>query len=167
MKYVFTILIFLITFNNYSLAEMKLEVSKNEFEGTTNNFLMSDFVNPNIPLSFPYDKSQSALILQCKGSIPYVYFDEVNLVGGAIGDGYYTYTIRIKANEKFYEVMATQDYGSNRVVFNFLPNDKETVTNLMKENDEVWIQFNHYQDGKRFYRYNTKGTLNLFNTHCN
>ena len=160
------ILSFVVFFNNYSFAEMKLEVSKNEFEGTTNNFLMSDFINPNTPLSFPYDKSQSALILQCKGSIPYVYFDEVNLVGGETGDGYDTYTIKLKAKEKFYEVMATQDFGSNKVAFNFLPTDKDTVTTLMKENDEVWIQFNHYQDGKRFYKYDTRGTLDLFSKHC-
>ena len=47
-----------------------------------------------------------------------------------------------------------------------LSSDKETITKLMRLYDEIWIQFNHFQDGNRFYKYNTKGFSELFDTNC-
>ena len=33
-------------------------------------------------------------------------------------------------------------------------------------NYELWIQFNHYQDGERFYKYDTRGFTELFEKNC-
>ena len=62
--------------------------------------------------------------------------------------------------------MATQDFGDKFISFDMLSSDKETITKLMRLYDEIWIQFNHFQDGNRFYKYNTKGFSELFDTNC-
>ena len=62
--------------------------------------------------------------------------------------------------------MASQEHGASFIFFNMLDSDKKTVTRLMRQNDEIWIQFNHFQDGNRFYKYNTKGFSELFDTNC-
>ena len=91
---------------------------------------------------------------------------KVNLTDGNIGDGYTSYTLEVKAGQNFYKVMATQDFGETFINFDMLPSDRKTITKLMRENDEIWIEFNHYQDGPRFYKYDTRGFSKLFQTHC-
>ena len=93
-------------------------------------------------------------------------FNEVNLTDGNIGDGYTSYTLEVKAGQNFHKVMATQDFGETFINFDMLPSDRKTITKLMRENDEIWIEFNHYQDGPRFYKYDTRGFSKLFQTHC-
>ena len=156
-KFYLLFLILFIFFNKNTFAEMKVSISKDEFKGTTSKYLKSDPVSPNTPLSFPFDKSQATLILLCP-SQPYVYFNKVLLK-----EYPENFEVEFKANEKFLKAYMYQDDN----FIKFFNGGSEAVINLMKENDEVWIQFNHYKDGERFYKFNTKGTLDLFNKHCN
>ena len=67
----------------------------------------------------------------------------------------------LKRNRK-----SIEDFGESFINFDMLPSDRKTITILMRENDEIWIEFNHYQDGPRFYKYDTRGFSKLFQTHC-
>ena len=170
MKNVLTkfLLIFILSVSN-SYSQMTHNVSKDEFKGTTSHFIKTISVRPNLPLSFPYEKTKSKLIVGCTVNShywAYVYFNNVNLVDGNIGDGYYSYTLEIKAKDGFHKVMATQKHGASSIFFNMLSSDKKKVTWLMRQNDEIWIQFNHYKDGKRFYKYDTRGFAELFDKNC-
>ena len=73
----------------------------------------------------------------------HLVFNKVNLTDGNIGDGYTSYTLEVKAGQNFYKVMATQDFGETFINFDMLPSDRKTITKLMRENDEIWIEFNH------------------------
>ena len=166
------LIIFLVTgifFSNYSYSEMSHSVSKDEFKGTTSHYIMTDLVSPNVSLSFPYEDTKSSLVVGCKENShywAYVYFNEVNLTDGKINDGYTLYTLEIKAGGGFHKVFATQDFGEKFIEFNMTDSDKKKVTNLMRDYDEIWIQFNHYQDGLRFYKYDTSGFSKLFDANC-
>ena len=156
-------------FNSYSISEMNYTVSKDEFEGTTSHYIKSDSAYPNKPLSFPYNDTVSKLIVGCEVDSHYwiyVYFNKLNLLGGSIDDGYYRHSIEIKTKDGFHQVYATKDFSKNFVDFDFIPQDKKTLKELMEKNDELWIQFNHYQDGERFYKYDTRGFTELFEKNC-
>ena len=168
-KIILKIITFYFLLNSYSLSEMNYTVSKDEFEGTTSHYIKSDSAYPNKPLSFPYKDTVSKLIVGCEVDSHYwvyVYFNKLNLLGGSIDDGYYRYSIKIKTKDGFHQVNATKDFSKNFVNFDFLPSDKKTLKELMEKNDELWIQFNHYQDGERFYKYDTRGFTELFKKNC-
>ena len=168
MKKILSILFFIILLTNNSNSEMSHSVSKDEFKGTTSHYIMTDSVKPNIPLSFPYENTKSTLIVGCQNNNywAYIHFTEVNLTDGKINDGYTLFTLEVKAGGVFHNIFTTQDFGSNKLHFNMTGSDKKKITNLMRNNDEIWIQFNHYQDGNRFYKYNTKGFSKLFDENC-
>ena len=169
MKKIIIVTIIYFILNSHSFSEMKHSVSKDEFKGTTSHYIMSNTAYPNKPLSFPYKDTESNLVVGCKVDSHYwvyVYFNKLNLLGGSIGDGYYRHSIEIKTKDGFHQVNATKDFSKNFVDFDFIPQDKKTVKKLMEENDELWIQFNHYQDGERFYKYDTRGFKELFDKNC-
>ena len=169
LKKILSILILSLFVCSSANSQMKHSISKDEFKGTTSHYIMTDSVEPNRPLSFPYQDTRSNLVVGCKENNyywAYVYFNSVNLTDGNIGDGYYSYTLEVKAGESFHKVMATQDFGDKFISFDMLSSDKETITKLMRLYNEIWIQFNHFQDGNRFYKYNTKGFSELFDTNC-
>lgn len=169
MKKIIIVTIIYFILNSHSFSEMKHSVSKDEFKGTTSHYIMSNTAYPNKPMSFPYKDTESYLVVGCKVDSHYwvyVYFNKLNLLGGSIGDGYYRHSIEIKTKDGFHQVYATKDFSKNFVDFDFIPQDKKTVKKLMEENDELWIQFNHYQDGERFYKYDTRGFTELFEKNC-
>ena len=169
MKKIIIVTIIYFILNSHSFSEMKHSVSKDEFKGTTSHYIMSNTAYPNKPLSFPYKDTESNLVVGCKVDSHYwvyVYFNKLNLLGGSIGDGYYRHSIEIKTKDGIQRVNATKDFSKNFVDFDFIPQDKKTVKKLMEENDELWIQFNHYQDGERFYKYDTRGFTELFEKNC-
>ena len=163
------LLLVAILFSTNTFAYMTYSVDKDEFKGKTYHYIMTDLVDPNKPLSFPYDKAQSALVVGCVENdyyYAYIYFTSVNLTDGKINDGYELFTLEVKAGGSFTNIFATQDFGSKTLDFNMTDSDKKKITRLMKSYDEVLIQFNHYQDGLRFYKYDTKGFKELFDKHC-
>lgn len=144
-------------------------VSKDEFKNETYHYIKSNLTSPNKPLSFPYENTKSSLVVGCKEKSHYwvyVVFNEVNLIDGGIGDGYNTYNIEVKAKDEFHNFTVTQKFGSKFLSFNMLKIDKKNMKYLISSNDELWIQFNHYQNGKRFYKYDTKGFQSLFDKNC-
>mgnify|MGYP001169358482 FL=1 len=166
-KVILYIYIFLSIISNAN-SEMSHSISKDEFKGTTSHYIMTELVGPNIPLSFPYDDTKSSLVVGCQNSSywAYVYFTEVNLTNGKINDGYTLFTLEVKAGGSFTNIFATQDFGGKTLDFNMTSSDKKEITKLMRNYDEILIQFNHYQDGKRFYKYDTKGFSKLFDENC-
>ncbi|MDC3025703.1 hypothetical protein OA248_00145 [Candidatus Pelagibacter sp.] len=169
MKKILSIVVLSFIICNNAVTQMKHSISKDEFKGTTNHFIKTDSVEPNKPLSFPYKDTKSELGVGCKTNNyywTYVAFNKVNLNDGEIGDGHYSHKLDIKVGESFHKLVAKQDFGSNVLFFDMWSGDRETMTNLMKLYDEIWIQFNHYQDGYRFYKYDTRGFSNLFDSKC-
>lgn len=169
MKKLLGIVVLTLSFLGSAYSEMSYEVEKDEFTEKTYHYIISNFSKPNKPLKFPYRDSESSLIVVClDGSHhnAYVYFTEVNLTGGKIYDGYKVHKLKIKTGKKIENIWASQDFGNKSLNFNVTISDKKKIINLMKMNDEIMIQFNHYPDGKRFYKYDTKGFSKLFNQHC-
>tara|TARA_B110000967_G_C18485596_1_gene364273 strand:+ start:73 stop:591 length:519 start_codon:yes stop_codon:yes gene_type:complete len=161
-------LFFIILFSSNSNSEMSHSTSENEFKGTKSHYIMTELVGPNKPLSFPYADTLSSLIVGCQDNKywAYIYFNEVNLTDGKTNDGYSLFTLEVKAGGSFTNIFATQNFGAKILDFNMTSSDKKQITSLMRNNDEILIQFNHYQDGKRFYKYDTKGFSKLFDEHC-
>ncbi len=169
MKKLLVILFLSFLFSHNAISQMKYSISKDEFKGNTNHFITTDSVEPNKPLSFPYKDTKSELGVGCKTNNyywTYIAFNKVNLNDGEIGDGHYSYTLDVKVGESFHKVVAKKDFGSNVLFFDMWSGDRETMTKLMRLHDEIWVQFNHYQDGYRFYKYDTKGFSNLFDVNC-
>ena len=168
MKKILSTVLFIVLLTNNSNSEMFHSVSEDEFKGTKSHYIMTDSVKANKPLSFPYEDTQSTLVVGCQNSNywAYINFTEVNLTGGKINDGYTLFTLEVKAGGVFKNIFATQDFGSNTLHFNMTGSDKKEITSSMRNHDEVWILFNHYQDGKRFYKYDTRGFSKLFDENC-
>lgn len=169
MKKLLAIVVMGLILNSNTIADMTHSTDKDEFKGKTYHYIMTDLVNPNKPLSFPYDDTKSSLVVGCVENdyyYAYVYFTSANLTGGKINDGYELFTLEVKAGGSFKNIFATQDFGSKTLDFNMTGSDKKEITSLMRSYDEILIQFNHYQDGKRFYKYDTKGFTKLFDQYC-
>ena len=169
LKKILSILILSLLVCSSAIAQMKYFISKDEFKGTTNHFIETNSVEPNIPLTFPYRDTKSELGIGCRPNNyywAYVNFNKVNLTDGEIGDGNYSYTLDVKVGDSFHKIVAKQDFGSSVLFFDMWSGDKETITKLMRLYDEIWIQFNHFQDGYRFYKYDTRGFSKLFDTNC-
>ena len=168
MKKFLETLFFIILFSSNSNSEMSHSTSEDEFKGAKSHYIMTESVVPNKPLSFPYADTLSSLIVGCQDNKywAYIYFNKVNLTDGKTNDGYSLFTLEVKAGGSFTNIFAIKNFGAKTLDFNMTSSDKKQITSLMRNNDEILIQFNHYQDGKRFYKYDTKGFSKLFDEHC-
>ena len=169
MKKTLSIIVLCLLLSGNAYSEMSYDVDKDEFSGKTYHYIMSNYAKPNKPLSFPYADTESSLIVAClEGGhhFSYIWFNSLNLTGGKTNDGYELHTLEVKAGGSFENIWATQDFGKKTLDFNMTKSDKKRIIELMRMNDEIMIQLNHYQDGKRFYKYDTKGFSKLFDQHC-
>jgi hypothetical protein len=155
MRKILSILFFIILFTNNSNSEMYHSVVVDEFKGTKTNLIKTNLVKANNK-AFPI---KSALIVGCQNTDywAYIFFKEViNLTDGQ------NKLLEVRVGDVFKKISATQNPNSNILNFSIPIN----VRTLMSDHDEVWIQFNHIQLGKIFYKYDTKGFSKLFEENC-
>ena len=84
MKKLLGIVVLGLLLNSNTFADMSHSTDKDEFKGKTYHYIMTDLVKPNKPLSFPYDNTQSSLVVGCVENdyyYAYVYFTSANLTG--------------------------------------------------------------------------------------
>jgi len=138
-------------------------VLDDEFSGTKTNFIVTKAVKANNKALL----IESKLVVGCKNTDywGYIMFSSaINLTDGDydLKNGYTEHLLNVKVGDVFDELYATQDLNSNIIKFNHI----ENIRTLMSDHDEVWIQFNHINLGKIFYKYDTKGFSKLFEEKC-
>jgi hypothetical protein len=163
MKKILSIIFFIILFTNNSNSEMYHSVLDDEFSGTKTNFINTKSVKANNKALL----IESKLVVGCKNTDywGYIMFSSaINLTDGDYDfkDGYTKHLLDVKVGDVFDRLYATQDLNSN--ILKFL--NPENIRTLMSDHDEVWIQFNHINLGKIFYKYDTKGFSKLFEENC-
>ena len=142
--------------------------SKDEFDGKDRKFFFSGEISPNLPLSFPYADSDPFLGVGCQkkdrvdNCWVYMKFKSLNLNGGTIQSEYTSHDVRVKLESgKIDTFTVTNNFGSNTVFFI----NKLKLMNYFMHNYEVLLQFDHYGDGKRFYRIDTRGLYEIMQDH--
>ena len=130
-------------------------IDKDEFDGQQRTSILSKKISPNKPLSFPMENTDPVFVIQCiEKCRMWLYFKEVILTGGVLDDDYEVHYIRIKLDSgKIITLKTTLRYGSKYL--NFASGSR--MNKYMRKNNELLLEFNHYGDGRRFYKLDTKG----------
>ena len=142
------VLFFVVLFASNAVA-WELITSKDDFRGTVSYILVSDRVQPNRPLDFPYNNPDVRLFFDCQRKKFALINTANNLQGGDIQDGYDIYKVDVKMNGKFYTLDLTQEWDSN--AFLLLGHNSTKVLNYATR--EFVIQLDHYSDGLRHYTF--------------
>lgn len=120
---------------------------KDEFEGTVNPYIVSDFATPNRPLSWPNSEPIVYLYFDCQDRSWVLRNSANNLQGGDIEDGYNNYKFRAKLDGgEIFEISVFQSWGSEFFLLRTLGRHLGQANNLT-------IQLNHFGDGPRRYTF--------------
>ena len=154
--------------SGYALANWKVTVEEDDFEEKKSIYLISDDTPPNKKLSFPYDDAKSNLVIGCNGKGSYwiyFYFDAVNLKStGYTSGGESTAKASVKHGKAINGLELYFEVASNYIFIN--SRYKEAMFDRISENETIMVQFDHYSDGKRHYKYNTSNFTEVFNKNC-
>jgi len=151
IKKILLSLIFLTFFNDNSYSlEWKQHTKKDEFKGTSFDYIASEPVKPNTKLEFPYQSMTARMIKYCEHLNKYIVIAfnmNPNLVGGQLDSNLISrHAVDIKLDGKF----DTYDgeIESNSQFFVIKNNDVAKMSN----SKEFMIQFKHYA-GTRHYKF--------------
>lgn len=168
MKKILFIIIFSLFFNGSVFANWNVTIDENEFEEKKSIFLMSDDASPNKKLSFPYEDTISSLVVGCNGKGSYwiyFFFSGVNLkTTGFTDNGNSTASASVKHSKGTNGLELEFEIGSNFIFIN--PRYDEAMFQRISESDSIMVQFDHYSDGKRHYKYNTLNFTETFDKNC-
>ena len=141
--------------------------SEDEFEEKKQIYFYSAKIPPNKSLSFPYKNSDPFVGIGCEKRDKkdwcwiYLKFKALNMLGGDIQDGYMDHNVRVKLQSGEIMNLATSvNTGSNTIHFY---NDLK-INNYLSENTELLIEVNHYGDGKRHYKIDTRGFAEIMDS---
>jgi hypothetical protein len=141
---------------------------KDEFEGTINRFLISSKSFPNKSLDFPYENTNAVIGVGCQSKSYfwiYINFNEVNLVGGEfIDDKSAKYNLRVKHNDTMVSISLKQNFGSKTLFVS--EKYKNQFLEWLEKEDEIMVEFEHYGDGARYYKFKTTGFKTTFKKNC-
>lgn len=158
------LLIFLLLSISFSaFADWTLEVQEDDFEETTNYFIFSDSVEPNKPMSWPYEKAFAYLYFSCETKSISMRTTMSNLMN----DDYYAgderkIYINVKLDGVIYKrVSVYQDFSSDFIHFSRSQTERKLL-----DAKELVIQLNHYGQGQRTYTFNMEGLKPLMVNQC-
>lgn len=141
---------------------------KDEFEGTINRFLISSKSFPNKSLDFPYENTNAVIGVGCQPKSYfwiYINFNEVNLVGGEfIDDKSEKYNLRAKHNDQMVSISLEQQFGSKTLFVS--EKYKNQFLEWLEKEEEIMVEFEHYGDGARYYKFKTTGFKTTFKKNC-
>ena len=157
----------LLSGNAYT-SEWAVTIENNEFEKKKSIYLASDDALPNKKLSFPYEDTSSNLMIGCNGKgyyWIYFFFNKVNLKSdGFTSDGNSTAKASVKYGEKVSGLELYFGTGSNFIMID--SDYKEVMFERISEYSSIMVQFDHFSDGKRYYKYNTLNFTEAYNQNC-
>ena len=163
MKKLLLLLFLLTSFSTF--ADWTLEKKVDDFEETTNYFIVSDIVRPNKPMSFPWNKASAFLHFNCqtKSIDMMTTMDVFNLNNDPIYSGNTTYIdINVKADRVIHRnIIVEHELFSNYISF-----DKGQTERILLNANEVVIQLDHYTQGLRTYSFNMEGLEPLLINQC-
>ena len=144
-------LIFFIFFNHNSYSlEWKQHTKKDEFKGTSFDFITSEPVKPNTELKFPYQSMTARMVKYCNNLNNYLIIQFImnpNLIGGKLdSDLTSRHTVDAKLDGKFYKFDG--EIKTNSSVFLIRNSDVAKLSS----SKEFMIQFKHYA-GTRHYKF--------------
>ena len=126
------------------------------------------YILPNKKLSFPYEDTSSNLMIGCNGKgyyWIYFFFNKVNLKSdGFTSDGNSTAKASVKYGEKVSGLELYFGTGSNFIMID--SDYKEVMFERISEYSSIMVQFDHFSDGKRYYKYNTLNFTEAYNQNC-
>ena len=144
-------------------------LNKNDdFTNTKSIYLVSDVAYPNQKLGFPYEKTQSKLVVMCyrNDSDIFFSFDSVNLnIDGYDDDGDAKGKISVKVGDRIFGMDIFFKTGSNFI--NLSNIEKKRMLRYIENNNTIMVRFDHYADGLRHYTFKTSNFRSVFNKNCN
>jgi len=165
-KLLLTIL-FTLVLSGGAFAEWTVQTKNDDFTNTKSIYLISDVANPNQELSFPYEDTQSNLVVMCyeNDSDIYFFFNSVNLnFDGYDSQGDAQGKISVKVGDRIFGMDIFFQSGSNFINLSNL--DKKRMLRYIEENDSIMVRFDHYSDGLRHYKFNTSNFTSAFEKNC-
>ena len=167
-KFLGIVVLGLFTVSNTHASVWSVSESKNEFEGTTYYYIKSKEAPPNKKLNWPYSDALSTLVVGCdkyQRYWIYFHFDSVNLKWDDFTiDGDPRTTASVKYGEEIEGINIYFETGSNFVFVS--TNYEKEMFKILSENNSIMVQFDHYGDGKRHYKFNTSEFSKIFNQTC-
>ena len=147
MKKIFFIVFFLFLSQNVYSNTWTIKEYKDEFKGESVKYSISNQVNPNIPLDFPYGDMKVEFIKVCDSTNMILHFThDPNLLEGELNEKEYsTFYVDVKLDGKFEKLLLRQEWGSK----NLHIRNTERLINV----NEFMIQLKHY-GGTRHYKFN-------------
>ena len=147
MKKIFFIVFFLFLSQNVYSNTWTIKEYKDEFKGESVKYSISNQVNPNIPLDFPYGDMKVEFIKVCDSTNMILHFThDPNLLEGELNEKEYsTFYVDVKLDGKFEKLLLRQEWGSK----NLHIRNTESLINV----NEFMIQLKHY-GGTRHYKFN-------------
>ena len=168
MKKHFLIILVALLLSGNAYAEWTVTTDKNEFENTKSTYLISEKAYPNKKLNFPYENTEAKIIVGCSkyNEWVYFYFNVINLNYERFNnDRDMIADVSVRANDRTYVIEVYYETGSNFIMVSSL--DKKKMLKYISNNNSILVQFDHYGDGKRHYKFNTSNFQNTFNENCN
>ena len=165
-KLLLTIL-FTIILGGCAYAEWTVQTKNDDFTNTKSIYLITDVAYPNQKLSFPYENTQSNLVVMCyeNDSDIYFFFNSVNLnIDGYDSQGDAQGEISVKVGDKIFGMDIFFQTGSNFI--NLSNMEKKRMLRYIGENDTIMVRFDHHSDGLRHYKYNTSNFNSVFKENC-
>lgn len=135
-------------------------IDVDEFDGEHRTFIFSKKISPNKPLSFPMKNTDPVFAIQCiedgkkDKCRMYLYFKELILSGGDLEDGFTVHDIRVRLDSgEIITMQTTLRFGSKYL--NIYRGSR--MNKYMRKNNELLLEIDHYGDGRRLYKLDTKG----------
>lgn len=140
-------------------AQWDVSTSKDEMTGEVSSYCSSKLTPPTKAMSFPYADVKGWLGVGCDGDSEWVYAGFTvppNLQDTQIGDGYNSFSTRIKFDDEIETVRMTQDWTSKFVHFTA---DKDIIDKILKANT-ILLELNWYGSGKTYFKFSGAGSTN-------
>tara|TARA_B100000886_G_scaffold144664_1_gene98381 strand:+ start:318 stop:800 length:483 start_codon:yes stop_codon:yes gene_type:complete len=154
----FIFLSFFIKTNLYANT-WKLSEYKDEFRGTTKKYVISNSVNPNKPLDFPYQDLVASFYKYCGNNemIGIMFSSNLSIKDTVanVTEKYTYYLVDVKLDENYTKVVGANGVADKYFRI-FSPGSQQILNSKIFK-----IQFNHY-NGKRHYTFD----LSNFPTNC-
>ena len=150
-----------------AMADWTKQVQKDDFAGTSNTFIISDRVQPNVPMSFPYSNPVVYLYWDCSGETFIMRNTASNLLGGTPSSygSFSTFYVSMKVDGVIKRnVSMAQSWGSDFIQINNKQMYTDTSSSIANAKKEIVIQLEHFGDGLRHYTFDLTG---LDKSQCN
>ena len=176
MKKILSIIFLVFIFSSYAQANWEGSIKKDEFDGTTFKSIFGPFIKPDIPLGYPFEELKMFPQLDCSNKkvtlVGFFFYDadsnrtEVHLVDGKyLNDKTSEFNFRIKHGEQLENIKVKQEIKYPDTLF-ISSADSSKVINWFKNEETIVLELEHYSDGVRYYKIDTKGFKKAYNDTC-